>query len=200
VRHPALHLISTLIFHVFRTDCCWRLPLWLLLFGVMVSVLTLSYLLTGTVYPNSWTRFGSESLDMFTASEGFYCAGHQPSTIDDAASNMVEPVSHATLDRVFAQISRSGDITMVPSSIGRPSPCGPATLVDNTVRRALCTRFLIRRNTLAHGLVWRRFPCSFRSACHTTHHVVRDARLRLASRSRGGSRPRARSRVCRCGL
>jgi hypothetical protein len=122
-------------FLLFRTDCRWRLPLWLLLFGVMVSALTLSYLLTGTVYPNSWTRFSSESLDMLSASEGFYRAGHQPPTIGDAASSMVEPVSHATPDRVFAQISRSGDVTMAPSGIGCPSSSGLTTLVDDTVRR-----------------------------------------------------------------
>ena len=118
---------------VFRADCRWRLPLWLLLFSGMVSVLTLSYLLTGTVYPNSWTRFSSESLGMLTAVEGFYSAGQQ----DDAASRMLEPVSHAAPDHVFARISRSGEITMAPRSIGRPSSCGPATLVDNTVRSAL---------------------------------------------------------------
>lgn len=129
--------------NLFYTDCRWRLPLWLLLFGVMVSVLTLSYLLTGTVYPNSWTRFSSESLDMLTASECFYHAGHWPPTIDDAASSMLELVSHSTPDRVFAQISKSGEITMAPNSIGRPSSCGPATLVDNTVRCALRCRVAV---------------------------------------------------------
>lgn len=113
---------------VLRTGCHWRLPLWLLLFSGMVSLLTLSFLLTGTVYPNSWTRFSSESLGMLT--EGFYRAG-QP---DDSSPSLLESVSHATPDHVFAQISRSGDITMVPRSIGRPSSCGPATQVDNTVR------------------------------------------------------------------
>lgn len=93
----------------------------------MVSVFTLSYLLTGTVYPNSWTRFSSESLGMFTAAEGFYRAGQQE-------DGMLKPVSHPMPDHVFARISRSGDITMIPKSIGRPSSCGPATLVDNTVR------------------------------------------------------------------
>ncbi|KAH9061957.1 hypothetical protein EDB87DRAFT_1576281 [Lactarius vividus] len=115
-----------------ENHCRWRLPLWLLLFSGMVSVLTLSFLLTGTVYPNSWTRFSSESMSMFSATEGFYRPGHQPSTFDDAASSMLEPVSHAAPD-FFARISRSGDITMVPRSIGRPSSCGPATLVDNSV-------------------------------------------------------------------
>jgi hypothetical protein len=92
----------------------------------MVSLLTLSYLLTGTVYPNSWTRFSSESMGMFT--EGFY----RPRQPDDA---IFKPVSHATPDHVFAQISRNGDITMVPRSIGRPTSCGSAIQVDNTVRR-----------------------------------------------------------------
>ncbi|KAH9020237.1 hypothetical protein EDB84DRAFT_1515548 [Lactarius hengduanensis] len=121
-------------FSVVREEnhCRWRLPLWLLLFSGMVSVLTLSFLLTGTVYPNSWTRFSSESMGMFSPAEGFYRPGHQPSTFDGAASNMLEPVSHAAPD-FFARISRSGDITMAPRSIGRPSSCGPATLVDNSV-------------------------------------------------------------------
>jgi hypothetical protein len=114
---------------VLRTGCRWGLPLWLLLFSAMVSLLTLSFLLTGTVYPNSWTRFSSESLGMLT--EGFYRPGQQD---DSAWSTMREPVSHATPDHVFARISRSGDITMVPRSIGRPSSCGPATQVDSTVR------------------------------------------------------------------
>ena len=135
----------------FLTDCRWRLPLWLLLFGVVVSVLTLSYLLTGTVYPNSWTRFSPESLGMLTASEGFYRAGHRPSTIDDAASNKLKPVSHSTLNRVFAQISKSGDITMVQSRIGRPSFCGGATLVDNTVR--FC-RVAMAHSPAKHSRSW----------------------------------------------
>lgn len=106
-------------------NCCrWRLPLWLLLFSAMVSLLTLSYLLTGTVYPNSWTRFSSESMGMFT--EGFY----RPRQPDDAIS---KPVSHATPDHVFARLSRNGDTTMVPRSIGRPTSCGSAIQVDNTV-------------------------------------------------------------------
>lgn len=116
-----------------ENHCRWRLPLWLLLFGGMVSVLTLSYLLTGTVYPNSWTG-------VLTAAEGFYRTGHQPppTMITAVASSnggsMLEPVSHAAPERVFARISRSGEITMMASrSIGRPSSCGPATVVDNTV-------------------------------------------------------------------
>ncbi|KAF8260283.1 hypothetical protein EI94DRAFT_1833944 [Lactarius quietus] len=111
-----------------ENHCRWRLPLWLLLFSGMVSALTLSYLLTGTVYPNSWTRFSSESLGMLTAAEGFYNPGQK----DNAVSGMLEPVSHAEPDHVFARISKSGDITMVPTCIRRPSPCGPAALVDNT--------------------------------------------------------------------
>jgi len=124
------YLESNLYIREREENCCrWRLPLWLLLFSAMVSVLTLSYLLTGTVYPNSWTRFSSESLGVLTASEGFYRAGQQ----DDATFGMLEPVSHPAPDHVFARISRSGDITMVPKSIGRPSSCGPSTLVDDTV-------------------------------------------------------------------
>ncbi|KAF8267746.1 hypothetical protein EI94DRAFT_1729486 [Lactarius quietus] len=94
----------------------------------MVSgALTLSYLLTGTVYPNSWMRFSPESLGMLTAAEGFY----NPGQYDDVASSMLEHVSHAAPD-VFARISKSGDITTVPGSIRRPSLCRPTAPVDDT--------------------------------------------------------------------
>ena len=91
--------------------------------------------------PNSWTRCSSEYLGKLT--EGFYIAGRP----DDTASSMLELVGHATPDQVFARISRSGDIT-VPRDIERPSSCGPATLVGNTVCSpsvASCGRLLIRR-------------------------------------------------------
>ena len=108
---------------VLRTAC---LSLWLILFSGMVSLLTVSFILVGMAYQNSWTRFISESLGMLT--ESFYRAG-QP---DDTASSLLEPVSYAKRDRVFARISRSGDIT-APRNIGRLSSCGLATLVDKTV-------------------------------------------------------------------
>ena len=60
---------------------------------------------------------------------GFYLAG-QP---DVTASSMLEPVSYAIPEYVFARISRSGDIT-APRNIERPSSCGLETLIDNTVR------------------------------------------------------------------
>ncbi|KAF8260284.1 hypothetical protein EI94DRAFT_1748980, partial [Lactarius quietus] len=78
----------------------------------MVSALTLSYLLAGTVYPNSWMRFSSESLGILTAAEGF----NNPGQYDDVASCMLEHVSHAAPD-VFARISKSGDIES-PRSLG----------------------------------------------------------------------------------
>src|SRR6266852_6694905 len=37
--------------HPLRVDCRWHLPLWLLFFGVTVSILTLLFLLTGSMYP-----------------------------------------------------------------------------------------------------------------------------------------------------
>jgi len=115
----------------------------------MVSALTLSFLLTGTVYPNSSTRFGSESLGMLTAGERFYRSGHQPQTShhdDDADLDLdlddAGPVSHTAPDRVFARISRrSGEITIAPRGIGRPSSRGPATVVDHTVRRRCALYF-----------------------------------------------------------
>ena len=48
---------------VLRTAC---LSLWLILFSRMVSLLTLSFLLVGMVYQNSWTRFSSESAGKLT--------------------------------------------------------------------------------------------------------------------------------------
>ena len=55
---------------VLRTACP---SLWLILVSRMVSFLTLSFLLVGMFYPNSWMRFRSESLCKLT--EGFYSAG-----------------------------------------------------------------------------------------------------------------------------
>ena len=81
----------------------------------MVSLLTLSFLLIGMVYPNSWTRFSSESQGKLT--EG----------------STLEPVGYEIPEYVFARISRSGDIT-APRNIERPSSCGLETLIDNTVR------------------------------------------------------------------
>ena len=72
-------------------------------------------------------RFNSESLSKLT--ECFYLAG-QP---DDTFSSLLEPVSFAMPDRIFARILRSEGIT-VQGNIGRPSSCGPTTLVDNIVR------------------------------------------------------------------
>ncbi|KAH9013019.1 hypothetical protein EDB85DRAFT_2035398 [Lactarius pseudohatsudake] len=190
-------------FSVVREEnhCRWRLPLWLLLFSGMVSVLTLSFLLTGTVYPNSWTRFSSESMGMFSPAEGFYRPGHPPSTFDGAASNMLEPVSHAAPD-FFARISRSGDITMAPRSIGRPSSCGPATLVDNSVsllvqvrmphdtprgaRCAVTSGITLARRLEAAGKAARVQMCTWgdsrpRREAHVSSFDVRPGEVRLHS-------------------
>jgi hypothetical protein len=64
----------------------------------MVSDLTLSHLLTGAGLPTLWTRFSSGSQGMLTATEGFYHVGQK----DDAASSILEPVTHATPYHAFA--------------------------------------------------------------------------------------------------
>ncbi|KAN0141885.1 hypothetical protein V8E53_000347 [Lactarius tabidus] len=88
-------------------------------------ILTLSYLLTSTVFSNSWNHFGSKSLRILTAVDGFYHAGQQ----DDVVSNILELVNLAAIDNVFARISRSRVIIAVPKIIGRPSPCRPEAQV-----------------------------------------------------------------------
>jgi hypothetical protein len=164
-RTNGVHHESNLYIPERAENCCrWGLPLWLLLFSAMVSLLTLSFLLTGTVYPNSWTRFSSESLGMLT--EGFYRAGQQD---DTTWSTMREPVSHATPDHVFARISRSGDITMVPRSIGRPSSCGPATQVDSTA--SLLVQVRVPHDT-PHG-----------ARCSVTSGITLARHLEAASRA-----------------
>jgi hypothetical protein len=139
--------------HVTRTGCRrWRLPLWLLFFGGMVSILTLLYLLTGTVYPaaNPWMRFSSHSLGVLKAVKGIYLPGLLPSVIHDTASHPLVQVSYVVPGRVFAQVTKSGDIAMPsPASMRRPSTSGAASLVDSTVR---VTEYICRH----------RGSCSFR--------------------------------------
>jgi hypothetical protein len=147
------------------------------------------YLLTGTVYPNSWTRFSSESLGMLTADEGFYRAGQQ----DDAASGMLEPVSHATPDHVFARISRSGDITMVPRCIGCVHP--PAVQQPPSTTPYVDTVHCVARALIrGAGFPARPGPhatrhTAWRAMCgHVWHHA------RAAARGRGKG-----CAECRCG-
>ncbi|KAN0141887.1 hypothetical protein V8E53_000349, partial [Lactarius tabidus] len=78
----------------------------------MVSVLTLSFLLTGTVHPNSWPRLESESLGKLTTAESHH---YHPGQHGDTASNMLEAVSHAVRDHGYRGVGTS-----------RPSSCGPA--------------------------------------------------------------------------
>ena len=130
------------------------------------------------VYPQSWTCFSSNFLGMLT--ERLYPVGHP----DDTASSMRETTSHATPDHVFSRVLRSGDITIVLRSIGRLSPCGPETQVNNTVRhllRSCRVAYLI----LSHKRY--RFPYSSRSTSLTTHQMVSDvwSRLALRTSSRG---------------
>ncbi|KAI0270828.1 hypothetical protein BGY98DRAFT_234132 [Russula aff. rugulosa BPL654] len=122
-------------FTVIREErhCRWHLPLWLLFFGVTVSILTLLFLLTGSMYPihGWWTRYGSESLGVL---KGICRAGHSPSAINDSVSHPLVPVNYVEPSHVFARSTRSGDFIMPPTVMRRPSKSGPAFLVDNSVR------------------------------------------------------------------
>ena len=113
-------------------DCRWHLPLWLLFFGVTVSILTLMFLLTGSMYPihGWWTHYGSQSLGVL---KGICRAGHSPSAIHDTVSRPLAPINYVEPSRVFAR-STSGDFIMPSTAMRRPSTSGPAFLVDNSVR------------------------------------------------------------------
>ncbi|KAI0270631.1 hypothetical protein BC834DRAFT_841447 [Gloeopeniophorella convolvens] len=113
--------------------CHRRLPLWLLFFGGTASLLTLFYLITGTIYPipNSWTRGNSQSVRVIKAAEGIYRAGHRPSLPDGAAIRYTfASISRAEPDRVFTRRTRTGD-PPIPLGPGRLASSGPALLVDN---------------------------------------------------------------------
>jgi len=114
-------------------DCRWHLPLWLLFFGVTVSILTLLFLLTGSIYPihGWWTHYGTHSLGVL---KGIYHAGHPPSATNNSVSYPLAPVSYVEPCRVFARSTRSGDFVMPSTVMRRPSTNGPASLVDNSVR------------------------------------------------------------------
>jgi len=114
-------------------DCRWHLPLWLLFFGATVSIVTLLFLLTGSMYPihGWWTRYGSQSLGVL---KGIYHTGHSPSAINDSMSYPLAPVSYVEPSRVFARSTRSGDFIMPSTVMRRPSTSGPAFLLDNSVR------------------------------------------------------------------
>jgi hypothetical protein len=120
-------------------DCRWHLPLWLLFFGVTVSILTLLFLLTGTVYPihGWWTRYRSDSLGVLKIAEGIYRAGHIPS---ESTPHPLVPVSYVEPDRVFARSTRNGDFAIPSTVMTRPSTSGPASLVDNSVRASWSAR------------------------------------------------------------
>jgi hypothetical protein len=128
------HRSSSPRFHItIALDWRWHLPLWLLFFGVTVSIFTLLFLLTGTVYPipGWWTRYSSHSLGVLKIA-GDICGGHDLLTINDSMPQPLAPVSH--VGRVFARSTRNGGITTPPTMMRRPSTSGPASLVDNTVR------------------------------------------------------------------
>lgn len=114
-------------------DCRWHLPLWLLFFGVTVSILTLLFLLTGSMYPvYGWrTRYHSQSLGVLKG-----ICQHSPSAINDTVSHPLAPVSYVEpyRVRVLARSTRNRHFIMPPTVMSRPSPSGPAFLVDNSVR------------------------------------------------------------------
>lgn len=86
----------------------------------MISVFTLSCLLTGMVYPNSWacSRLPRVSL-----------------ALDNKITWLLicHNLSAARHPATSLPISRSVAITMVLKSNGRPSTCGPVAQADNTV-------------------------------------------------------------------
>jgi hypothetical protein len=185
-------------------DCRWHLPLWLLFFGVTVSILTLLFLLTGTVYPihGWWTRYGSQSLGVLKIAGGIYRTGHPPSAMNEYP---LAPISYVEPGHIFARSTRNGEFTIPSTVMRRPSKSGPASLVDNSVRanwsaggrcRGRCSFF--RRNFVSN-IAPRSFPCLSRSA-YLTHHVMRDVRSHPGSRSRDASSPREGSHVLSCGL
>ncbi|KAI9455301.1 hypothetical protein F5148DRAFT_1288292 [Russula earlei] len=117
--------------------CRWRLPLWLLFFGVTVSMLTLLFLLTGTVYPvPGWsTRYGSRPLSILRVSGtgDFYRAGHPPSATNDSTPHPLAPVSYAEPYRILSRLTGSGNVIALSTTMRRPSTTGPASLVDNNL-------------------------------------------------------------------
>jgi hypothetical protein len=167
-----------------------------------VSILTLLFLLTGSMYPINgwWTRYGSESLGVL---KGICRAGHSPSAINDSVSHPLVPVNYVEPSHVFARSTRSGDFIMPPTVMRRPSKSGPAFLVDNSVRASWSAQEAPQCHWLTAKILLlifsRSFPCSFRSAS-PTYHVMRDAPSLLVFRRRDTSNPRERSHEFNCGL
>ena len=190
--------------HPLHVDCRWHLPLWLLFFGVTVSILTLLFLLTGSMYPihGWWSRYGSESLGVL---KGICRAGHSPSAIDDSVSYPLAPVSYVEPSRVFARSTRSGNFIVPSTVMRRPSTSGPAFLVDNSVRASwspggtAVSLVGAQRNPASNIISHCSFPCSSRSAS-PTYHVMRDVLSLLAFRRRDTSNPQERSYEFNCGL
>lgn len=180
-------------------DCRWHLPLWLLFFGVTVSILTLLFLLTGSMYPvhGWWTRYGSDSLGVL---KGICRAGHPPSAINDSVSHPLVPVSYVEPSRVFARSTRSGDLALPSSVMRRPSTSGPAFLVDNSVRASWSpggAAVSLVGAIILLLMLSRSFPCSSRSAS-PTYHVMHDVPSLLAFRRRDISN-REKSLEFNCG-
>ena len=98
-----------------------------------MSILTLLFLLTGTVYPihGWWT---SHSIGVLKIAEGIYRAGHLPSAINDSTPHSLETVSYGEPGHVFARSTRNGEFFIPSAVMRRPSKSGPASLVDNYVR------------------------------------------------------------------
>lgn len=119
-----------------RIDSRWHLPLWLLFFSGTVSILTLLFLLTGTVYPTPtwWTRYGSHSLGVLKIAGDVYRSEHLLSATNNSMLHPLESVSYVEPAHIFARLTSNGDITISSTVMRRPSTSGPASLVDNSVR------------------------------------------------------------------
>jgi hypothetical protein len=160
-----------------------------------VSILTLLFLLTGTVYPipGWWTRYGSHSLGVLKIAGDICHDGHLPSAVNGSmVTQPLAPVSHVVPRRVFARTRTNGYITTAPAMMRRPSTSGPASLVDKTVRAnwSVVVAHSLMCSYPASNII--SFPCLSRSASQT-HHVMRDVRSPLGSRWRDPSNLRERS-------
>jgi hypothetical protein len=151
----------------------------------MISVFTLSCLLTGMVYPNSWacSRLPRVSL-----------------ALDNKITWLLicHNLSAARHPATSLPISRSVAITMVLKSNGRPSTCGPVAQADNTVRSTSAaprSRLLIRQRHWCRFLLSARHDTLHGARCSVTFGITLARHLEsvdIAVRCGHGCRPRQR--------
>jgi len=101
-----------------------------------VSILTLLFLLTGTIHPmpSWWTSYDSHPLGVLEFAGDTCRSGHPPSTTNDSASHHhLPPIRYAEPGRIVARLTSGGDTTAPSVVMRRPSRSGPASLVDSTL-------------------------------------------------------------------